>query len=50
MTEGTTQIPDRLPLLPLKGTVIFPHQVQGLGVGRKKSLKALDAALEGHRL
>ncbi|MGQ0549013.1 MAG: endopeptidase La [Armatimonadota bacterium] len=49
MTEGTTQIPDRLPLLPLKGTVIFPYQVQGLGVGRKKSLRALDAALEGHR-
>ncbi len=50
MSEGATQIPDRLPLLPLKGTVIFPHQVQGLGVGRKKSLRALDAALEGSRL
>ncbi len=36
-----------LPLLPLKGTVIFPHQVQGLGVGRPKSLRALEAALAG---
>ena len=36
-----------LPLLPLKGTVIFPHQVQGLGVGRPKSLRALETALAG---
>jgi ATP-dependent Lon protease len=50
MSEGTTQIPERLPLLPLKGTVIFPHQVQGLGVGRKKSLRALEVALERERL
>jgi len=50
MSEGATQIPERLPLLPLKGTVIFPHQVQGLGVGRKKSLRALEVALERERL
>ncbi|MBI3997960.1 MAG: endopeptidase La [Armatimonadetes bacterium] len=43
-------MPDHLPLLPLKGTVVFPSQVQGLGVGRKKSLRALEAALEGDRL
>ena len=45
-----TQIPERLPLLPLKGTVVFPSQVQGLGVGRPKSLRALEAALERDRL
>ncbi len=50
MSEETPQIPERLPLLPLKGTVIFPFQVQGLGVGRKKSLRALEVALEQHRL
>ncbi|MDQ7857402.1 MAG: endopeptidase La [Armatimonadota bacterium] len=43
-------MPDRLPLLPLKGTVVFPHQVQGLGVGRQKSLRALERALERDRL
>jgi ATP-dependent Lon protease len=36
---------DVLALLPLKGTVIMPHQVAPLGVGRQKSLKALEAAL-----
>ncbi len=50
MGEGKPEIPGRLPLLPLKGTVIFPYQVQGLGVGRKKSLRALEVALERERL
>jgi ATP-dependent Lon protease len=49
-SEELPNIPDRLPLLPLKGTVIFPHQVQGLGVGRQKSLRALEAAVGGNRL
>jgi ATP-dependent Lon protease len=39
-----------LPLLPLKGTVIMPHQVAPLGVGRQKSLKALETALGADRL
>ncbi|MDR7523165.1 MAG: endopeptidase La [Armatimonadota bacterium] len=53
MSETAQQpagIPERLPLLPLKGTVIFPHQVQGLGVGRPKSLRALERAMERDRL
>jgi ATP-dependent Lon protease len=41
--EVTTK--DVLALLPLKGTVVMPHQVAPLGVGRQKSLKALEAAL-----
>ncbi|OFX27227.1 MAG: endopeptidase La [Armatimonadetes bacterium RBG_16_67_12] len=48
-SEKLPPIPDRLPLLPLKGTVVFPHQVQGLGVGRQKSLRALEYALERER-
>ena len=43
-------IKDVLPLLPLKGTVILPYQVAPLGVGRQKSLKALEASLAGDRL
>ncbi len=49
-TESQTPMPGQLPLLPLKGTVVFPHQVQGLGVGRKKSLRALEIALERDRM
>ncbi len=43
-------IKDRLPLLPLKGTVIMPHQVAPLGVGRQKSLQAIESALAGDRM
>ncbi len=50
ISENQVTIPDRLPLLPLKGTVVFPHQVQGLGVGRRKSLQAIEIALERDRL
>src|SRR6059058_5883192 len=51
MTERT-EIPNKnvLPLLPLKGTVIMPHQVAPLGVGRPKSLRALETALAGDRM
>src|SRR2546425_5939559 len=51
MTEraGLT-IKNVLPLLPLKGTVIMPHQVAPLGVGRPKSLRALEAALGADRM
>lgn len=40
---------DALPVLPLKDTVVFPKIIVPLAVGRKKSLAALDAAMEHNR-
>ena len=36
----------RYPMLPLRDVVVFPHMVIPLFVGREKSIKALDDAME----
>jgi ATP-dependent Lon protease len=41
--------PVELPLLPLRDVVVFPHMVIPLFVGRPKSIKALELAMEAER-
>ena len=42
-------LPVDLPLLPLRDVVVFPHMVIPLFVGRAKSIKALEVAMESER-
>ena len=43
-------LPDVLPVLPLKGTVLFPYSIMPLSVGGEKSALAVDHALADHRM
>ncbi|TDR39337.1 ATP-dependent proteinase [Tahibacter aquaticus] len=38
-----------LPVLPLRDVVVYPHMVIPLFVGREKSIRALDVAMEGDK-
>jgi ATP-dependent Lon protease len=43
-------IPSRLSILPLRGTVLFPELILPIMVGRKKSVKLIDDAMEADRV
>ncbi|HEV2251541.1 MAG TPA: endopeptidase La [Candidatus Limnocylindria bacterium] len=45
MTEDIRTYPPELPLVPLREMVVFPKIVQPLGVGREKSVAAINAAM-----
>src|SRR5579871_5245299 len=44
------KIPDILPMVPLRGVVVFPFAVQPLAVGQERSIKLIDDAMRGDRL
>jgi ATP-dependent Lon protease len=48
--EQQLQIPDELPLLPLRDIVIYPFMIVPLFVSREKSIRAVDEALGEHRM
>jgi ATP-dependent Lon protease len=48
--EREIEIPDRLPLLPVRDVVIFTDMVLPLYIGRERSLRAVEAAMKKDRL
>src|SRR6266699_3942537 len=48
--DDQLSIPDVLPVLPLKDTVIYPFAVQPLGVGQERSIRLIDEVMRGNRL
>src|SRR5499427_3698672 len=49
-SELALQIPNELPLLPLRDIVIYPFMIVPLFVSREKSIRAVDEALGEHRM
>ena len=45
-----TEVPDTLPLLPLRNSVLFPGVIIPITVGRKKSIKLIRDAYKGSKL
>ncbi len=47
--SDNTLINQVLPVLPLRDIVVFPHMIVPLFVGRDKSIRALEEAMEGEK-
>jgi ATP-dependent Lon protease len=44
------ETPTRLPVLPLKETVVFPESMTPLAVGQERSIKLIDDVVAGERM
>src|SRR4051812_50111316 len=47
---ATPTIPDALPVLPLRNTVIFPLAVVPLVVGKPRTIRLVDDVMRGDRM
>ncbi len=50
LEDEQMKIPEILPMLPVRDTVIFPYMILPLFVGRESSIKAVDEALAKDRM
>ncbi|MDR2124322.1 MAG: endopeptidase La [Desulfovibrio sp.] len=48
-TENRPELPNRMPVLPVRDVVIFNYTILPLFVGRDTSIQAVEAALQGNR-
>jgi ATP-dependent Lon protease len=48
--EDKIVVPNELPILPLRGTVLYPDLILPIMVGRKKSVKLIDDAMDSDRI
>ena len=50
LEDEQMKVPETLPMLPVRDTVIFPYMILPLFVGRESSIKAVDEALAKDRM
>jgi ATP-dependent Lon protease len=48
--DDKVSIPGEIPILPLRGTVLYPELILPIMVGRKRSVKLIDDAMEKDRI
>ncbi len=48
--DDKVNVPHELPILPLRGTVLYPDLILPIMVGRKKSVKLIDDAMDSDRI
>ncbi|MBF0463750.1 MAG: endopeptidase La [Nitrospirae bacterium] len=48
--EKELEIPDVLPVLPVRDIVVFPYMIIPLFVGREKSISSIDSSLSTNRM
>ncbi|MGD2058850.1 MAG: LON peptidase substrate-binding domain-containing protein, partial [Anaerolineales bacterium] len=44
------EIPDELPILPLRGVVVYPHTAMPLTIGQPRSIRLVDDVATSHRM
>jgi ATP-dependent Lon protease len=49
-TDKEIEIPDNLPVLPVRDIVVFPYMILPLFVGREMSIKAIEHSLNSNRM
>jgi ATP-dependent Lon protease len=49
MSESDITIPEQLPILPLRGMVVYPLTAGPLNIGPPRSIKLIDTATEGNQ-
>ena len=50
MDDKSLQIPEQIPMLPVRDIVIFPYMIIPLFVGRESSIQAVEDSLAKNRL
>src|SRR5437763_10180914 len=48
-TEGPVEVPEILPILPLRNSVLFPGSIIPIDVGRRKSVRLVEEAISKER-
>ncbi len=50
LLAGQKDLPEAMPVLPLRDTVAYPDTLAPLGVGQERSIKLVDDVLAGNRM